>query len=67
MSDDTNSAAFRIIFPESSSNTVVSSDSAIIKFSLQTTEFDDFGNRFSITVFLPDQSSVPLKSINLTF
>lgn len=43
------------------------SDSAIIKFSLQTTEFDDFGNRFSITVFLPDQSSVPLKSINLTF
>lgn len=46
---------------------VTPSDSAIIKFSLQTTEFDDFGNRFSITVFLPDQSSTPLKTISLTF
>ena len=46
---------------------VTSSESAIVKYSLQTTEFDDFGNRFSISVFLPDQDSTPLKTVNLTF
>lgn len=46
---------------------VTSSESAIVKYSLQTTEFDDFGNRFSISVFLPDQNSTPLKTVNLTF
>ena len=42
---------------------VTSSESAIVKYSLQTTEFD----RFSISVFLPDQDSTPLKTVNLTF
>ena len=46
---------------------VTSSESAIVKYSLQTTEFDDFGNRFSISVILPDQDSTPLKTVNLTF
>ncbi len=46
---------------------VTSSESAIVKYSLQTTEFDDFGNRFSISVFLPDQDYTPLKTVNLTF
>ena len=46
---------------------VTSAENAIVKYSLQTTEYEDFGNRFSISVFLPDQDSTPLKTINLTF
>ena len=45
---------------------VTPSESASVKYSLQTTEFDDFGNRFSISVFLPDLNSIPLKTISLT-
>ena len=46
---------------------VTSSENAIAKYSLQTAEFEDFGNRFSISVCLPDQNTNPLKTINLKF
>lgn len=46
---------------------VTPSESAVVKYSLQTTEFEDFGNRFSISVCLPDQNTNPLKTINLKF
>lgn len=46
---------------------VTPSESAIVMYSLQTTELDDFGNRFSISVFLPEQNTAPLEAVNLTF
>ncbi len=46
---------------------VTPSESAIVKYSLQTTEFDDFGSRFSISIFLPDQNTTSLETVNLTF
>ena len=37
------------------------------KYSLQTTEFEDFGNHFSITILFANEDPTPLKTLQLTF
>lgn len=45
----------------------IPADNVYVRYSLQTAEFERFGNRFGISVFFPGQDPTTLETLELTF
>lgn len=46
---------------------VTPTENVVVKYSFQSSEFENYGNRFAISIFFPDHNSDKLKNLNLTF